>query len=145
MQYSERYLKEFHRQKASAMENRFPTTGRLNLFEIMLVGLSCCGSLLSPPQLKKLASIEIPFDYDSNDPRIFVPELCEFLLRSELCYLAFVYSSQVTGTRATWFKLRSNKVEILSTRDFSNSKRTARSLDNFQFTNINALNRFDLS
>lgn len=66
MQYSERYLKEFHRQKASAMENRFPTTGRLNLFEIMLVGLSCCGSLLSPPQLKKLASIEISFDYDSK-------------------------------------------------------------------------------
>lgn len=115
MQYSERYLKEFHRQKASAMENRFPTTGRLNLFEIMLVGLSCCGSLLSPPQLKKLASIEISFDYDSNDPRIFIPELCEFFLRSELRYLGFVYSSQVTGTRATWFKLRSNKVEILST------------------------------
>lgn len=87
MQYSERYLKEFHRQKASAMENRFPTIGRLNLFEIMLVGLSCCGSLLSPPQLKKLASIEISFDYDSNDPRIFVPELCEFLLRSVIVLL----------------------------------------------------------
>lgn len=63
MQYAERYLKEFHRVKASARENRFQATDRLNLFEIILVSLPLPAALLSPPELKtrsasqKLSSI----------------------------------------------------------------------------------------